>query len=107
MENESDTTELEIRLSDDDPLGDKLYFFEMSVETFLTERRTILPAELLFLNDVDDTLTLSTTVVQSAPNRHTSTISIDGDWLDKYMSDQTTQRIPFIVNDIHIQIRDA
>ena len=95
VENEDDMTELEIRLSDTDPLGDELYFIEMSIETFLTERRTILPAELLFLNDVDDTLTLSTTVIQSAAqaaaNRKASTISIEADWLERCMGDQATQ----------------
>ena len=85
VEDEGDMAELEIRLSDTDPLGNELYFIEMSIETFLTERRNIIPPELLFLNDVDDTLTLSTTVVQAAANRHASTISIEGDWLDKCM----------------------
>ena len=58
--------ELEIRLSNTDPLGrynNEALFFDISHETFLIERSNIMPSELFYLNAVDDTLTLSTTVI--------------------------------------------
>ena len=76
--------ELEIRIGNAEPLGrfdNEAPFFEISHETFLTERRNILPSELFFLNPVDDTLSLSTTVVQAAASAPQSTISLNGDWL--------------------------
>lgn len=69
-----------------------------------------MPSEFFYLNAVDDTLTLSTRVIEAEPSAPTSTIIRDGDWLELCNDSQSpnaTRRIPFIVNDIHIQIRDA
>ena len=68
VENGEKTTpvELEIWLSDPEPLGqynDIMFFFELQIATFVTENRFIRPAEIFYLNPVDDTLTVTTTVV--------------------------------------------
>ena len=109
--------ELEIRLSASEPLGqyqNEPYFFELSLETFLTEKRTVLPSELFFFNAVDDTLTLSTTVVQAEPYGLTSTISQNGEWLEMGCEADTSvgvtqvqHLIPFVLDEIRIQVRDA
>ena len=51
--------EFQFKLSNQEPLGrfdNEELFFEISHETYLTERRNIIPSEIFFLNPVDDTL---------------------------------------------------
>ena len=99
--------ELEIRLSNNVPLGKYVsdpFFFEMTIETHMIESRTVRPAEFFFLNAVDDTLTLSTKVVAAPSDYTSSSISETGNWLNKCViqPNNAEYRIPFILTDIHV-----
>ena len=66
VEDAEELVEYELRLSDSKTSRTFVEiprFFSVTVSTFLTEPRLVLPTELYHLQPVKDTLTLSTTVI--------------------------------------------
>ena len=83
------------------------FFFEMYVETWMTEKREVLPNEIFYLNKVDDTQFLSTSVEPAIASGFHSTVAHESsDWVNLCDLGEPLQRVPFILSDTKIQVRD-
>ena len=66
------------------PKPGEAFFLKVSVETWMTPKRDVLPNELFFLNKVDDTQLLSTGVVVAAASGVASTVANEStDWVTR------------------------
>ena len=80
----------------------------MTINTFFVEERNVYPTEFFFLNAVEGTLVYETHVAAADPDAASSTVSVSGDW-ELICDHEAPQqyRIPVIINDIRVQVRDA